>query len=80
MEPDAAQRLLAKIRQFVAEELDADERAMFAALVAPAVARIWSEDDVEAYQLSTTWSPAALPEALRAALREGGVRVEGLDP
>ena len=79
MEPDAAQRLLAKVRRFVAEELDETERAMFAALVAPAVARIWAEEEVEAYQEST-WSPAALPDALRAALREGGVRVVGLEP
>lgn len=79
MDPDAAQRLLAKIRRFVAEELDDQERAMFSALMAPAVARIWSDTDVEAYQL-TTWSPAALPDALRQALRDGGVRVEGLEP
>jgi hypothetical protein len=78
MEPDAAQRLLVKVRRFVSEELDDTERAMFAALVAPAIARIWGEEEVEAYQLST-WSPAALPEALRAALRDEGVRVVGLE-
>ena len=79
MEPDAAQRLLVKVRRFVTEELDETERVMFAALVAPAIARIWAEEEVEAYQLST-WAPAALPDALRTALREGGVRVVGLEP
>lgn len=80
MEPDAAYDLLAKVRRFVTEELDETERAMFAALVAPAIARIWEEkEEVEAYQLQT-WSPAALPDALRSALREGGVRVVGLEP
>ncbi len=78
MEPDPAQHLLAKVRRFVTEELDDTERAMFAALVAPAIARIWAEDEVEAFHLST-WSPAALPDALRTALREGGVRVVGLE-
>lgn len=79
MEPDAAQRLLAKVRRFVADELDETEREMFAALVAPAVARIWAEEEVEGYYLRT-WSPGALPDALRTALREGGVRVVGLEP
>ena len=78
MEPDAARDLLAKLRRFVTEELDDDERAMFAALLAPAISRIWAEDEVGAYQLSM-WSPAALPDALRTALREGGVRVVGLE-
>lgn len=77
---DAAERLLAKVRRFVAQDLDADERAMFAALLAPAVARVWAIDEVQGYghELSS-WSPDALPEALRDALRRGGVRLEGLD-
>lgn len=79
MEPDAAERLLAKIRHFVAEELDTEERALFAALVAPAVARIWTTDEVEAFEHQlANWSPAALPDALREALQRGDVRIAGL--
>ena len=39
MDVDSAHRLLEKLRTFVTEELDEDERALFAALIAPAVAR-----------------------------------------
>ena len=85
MSQDAAERLLAKLRGFVAG-LDADERAMFAALVAPAVARIWAAEgragashEVEAYGMQE-WTPEALPDALRDAVRGRGLRVEGLGP
>ena len=79
MEQDAAERLLAKIRHLVAEELDPEERAMFAALIAPAVAKVWMTDEVEGFALHAAgWSPAALPDALRDALQRGGVRIAGL--
>jgi hypothetical protein len=73
----AARSLLAKIRTFVADELNDDEAALFAALVAPAVARAY-EDDVEGFGSDVDWHPGALPDSLAEAVREGGIRVEGL--
>jgi hypothetical protein len=69
---------LAKIRTFVAEQLDDDEAALFAALVAPAVAQAYQVDDESGVASDVDWRPNALPESLAAAVREGGVRVEGL--
>jgi hypothetical protein len=74
----AAERLLAKIRTFVAEQLDDDEAALFAALVAPAVAQAYQADDASGFGSDVDWRPSALPESLAAAVRDGGVRVEGL--
>lgn len=74
---DTAERLLAKVREFAAS-LDDDERALFATLIAPGVARAYQEDDEVVGFGDVGWSPAALPEALVRELREQGVRVEGL--
>jgi hypothetical protein len=74
----AAERLLAKIRTFVAEQLDDEEAALFAALVAPGVARAYEDEDVVAFGSEVDWRPGALPESLAEVVREGGVRVEGL--
>ena len=75
----AAQRLLAKIRTFVAEELDDDEAALFAALVAPGVARAYQDDgEVQGFSSDVDWRPGALPDSLAEAVRDGGIRVEGL--
>jgi hypothetical protein len=74
----AAERLLAKIRTFVAEQLDDDEAALFAALVAPAVAQAYQVDDASGHGSDVDWRPNALPESLAAAVRDGGIRVEGL--
>jgi hypothetical protein len=76
MDATAADRLLDKVRHFVADTLDEDERALFAALIAPGVARAYS-GEVETFGVAG-WAPADLPDALAEALREGGVRVEGL--
>ena len=76
MEPSAADRLLEKVRRFVADNLDEDERALFASLIAPGVARAYT-GEVETFGMSG-WSPADLPDALVDALRDGGVRVQGL--
>ena len=80
----AAERLLSKIRRFVAEELDDEEAALFAALVAPGVARAYeteTESDVVGFAggSDVDWRPGALPESLAEAVRAGGIRVEGLD-
>lgn len=73
---DAAVRLLAKLRQFVTDELDDDERALLAVLLAPGVARAYPADDVVGFAVD--WDANALPHALAEALRDGGLRVEGL--
>lgn len=79
MEPDAATRLIAKLRGFVSEDLDEDERALLAMLLAPGVERAYADpEEVTGYGLEQS-SGASLPEALVDALRRGGVRVVGLD-
>lgn len=79
MEPEAAERLLTKLRHFIATELDHDERALLGALVAPGVARAHSDADAEVHGFgSGGWSAADLPRALVTALRDSDVRVEGL--
>lgn len=72
----AADRLLAKIRTFVADELSDEEAALFAALVAPGVAR--AAPGADATGPDGEWCPHALPDSLVAAVRAGGLRVEGL--
>ncbi len=75
----AAERMLAKLRDFMARELDGEERALLAALLTPGIARAYADDEVEGFGL-VDWVPDALPASLEAALRQGGVRVTGLDP
>ena len=75
---DPASRLLDKLRQFVAEQLDDDERQAFAALLAPGVARA-HEPDAEVVGFSASeWLPGALPEHLSEAIRDRDLRIEGL--
>lgn len=73
---EAAGRLLDKLRSFVTDELDDDERALLAVLLAPGVALAYPEDEVVGF--SADWRATALPEVLAEALRSGGIRVEGL--
>lgn len=73
----AAERMLEKVRDFVREELDDEERRLFAALVAPGVARAYGEDDASGFGL-VEWRPSAVPSSLVDALRKDGVRVVGL--
>jgi hypothetical protein len=77
MELDAADQLLAKLRAFIADELDEEERKLFAALIAPGVARAYDTTEVAGFDM-VDWKPSALPQSLVDALRRGGVRVEGL--
>jgi len=76
MDATAAERLLEKVRQFIADDLDEEERALFATLLAPGIASAYS-GEIETFGMSG-WSPADLPQALADALRKGSVRVEGL--
>jgi hypothetical protein len=72
---EAAVRLVAKLRSFVAE-LDDQERELLAVLLAPGVAMAYPEEEVVGF--SVDWRSSAIPDALVTALREGGIRVEGL--
>jgi hypothetical protein len=72
---EAATRLLDKLRVFVTDQLDPDEQALLAVLLAPGVAMAYPDDEVVGF--SVDWRANALPEALAVTLREGGLRVEG---
>ena len=63
MQPDAADRLILKLRAFVNGDLGDDERALFAALIAPGVAQAYDEDEVSGFAM-TDWSSNRLPAAL----------------
>ena len=74
----AADRLLQKLRTFVADQLDAEERLLFATLLAPGVAAAHADHDVVGFGM-INWTPPSLPNALAESLQAGAVRVEGLD-
>ncbi len=70
---DAADRLLDKLKEFAAA-LDAEERALLAALLAPGVASAHEEEpEVEGF----AWRPGALPDHLADTIRSRDLRVEG---
>lgn len=70
--------MLDKLRRFIDEALDPDERQALAALLAPGVARA-HEPEVVGFGASTPeWLPDALPDALGDAIRDRDVRIEGL--
>lgn len=79
LDPDhaAAMSLLAKLRAFVSNDLDANERTMFAALVGPGVIAAYAADEVSGFDAG--WGAELLPDALAHAITEEGIRVEGLD-
>lgn len=78
MEPDAATRLIAKLRTFATETLDEEERSFLALLLAPGIERAYGDaDEVRGFGVEE-WSGASLAEAV-AALRAAGVRVVGLE-
>jgi hypothetical protein len=78
METEVARNLVGKVSEFARTQLDAEERALFAMLVAPGVAQAYPEDDVHGFAI-TDWSPQPLPDPMIDALRAGGLRVE-VDP
>jgi hypothetical protein len=76
----AAQRMLGKLRNFVAD-LDAEERPLFAALLAPGVAQAYLvEGDDEAAEVAgfgmTDWAPGRLPQSLAESIRAQGMHIE----
>ena len=80
-EADASGRLIEKIRWFVRDHLDEQERALFGALLAPGIAAAYRDasTEVEGFVL-TEWAPGSIPEELARSLREKGIRVSGIDP
>ncbi len=77
---EASIRLIGKIRRFVHEELDEEERVLFGALVAPGIAAAYKDasSEVEGFVL-TEWAPGSIPAHLARSLREKGIRVIGID-
>ena len=72
----AADRLLEKVRAFVRDELDPDERAMFATLLAPGVAEAHAHDDDDVTGFAVVpGSPPPLTEHLARAVRSSGLRI-----
>lgn len=63
MDEAAAIRLLAKLRAFVEERLDDEERGLFATLLAPGVAQAHAGEEVAGFAV-TGWTLSSLPEAL----------------
>lgn len=80
-ESDASGRLIEKLRWFVREHLDEQERVLFGALLAPGIASAYRDasTEVEGFVL-TDWAPGSIPEDLARSLREKGIRVSGIDP
>jgi uncharacterized protein (DUF2267 family) len=74
----AADRLLAKIRTFVADRLTEEEAALFAALLAPGVACAYDDSAATASPSDVEWCPHALPDSLAEAVRDRAIRVQGL--
>ena len=70
---------MAKIRDFVAQQLNEEERTLFAALLAPGVAQAYDETEVGGFAM-VEWSSGDFPDALARALRQAQIRVTGLDP
>jgi hypothetical protein len=71
----AARRLVLKLRTFMANELDADERALFGALIIPGLSQaLLDGDDVQGFAM-TSWTPRDLPDALVIALQESSLRL-----
>jgi hypothetical protein len=74
--PDAAaERLLEKVRLFVRDQLTHEERALFAVLLAPAVADASGMSDVSGFAAMDQWEPAPLPEYLANAVRTSHIQL-----
>jgi hypothetical protein len=77
---DSAARLLDRLR-WLAAQLDSEERALLAALLAPGVALAYQEDSkATLFGGSPTtgdvgWSPDRLPAHLRNAIRRRDLRI-----
>ena len=78
---EVARSLLTKVRQFVDQELDAEEAEMFSFLIAPGVSLAYTdnpENEVEGFAVPEErghWQPGPLASPLSEVLRDSGVRV-----
>src|SRR5437762_1502785 len=72
MDPEAADRLLAKLRRFAAQDLDDEERAVLARLLAPRVSLAFDESEVAGLQRVES------PEDALGPARAGAHRVAKL--
>ena len=72
--PEAADRLIDKLREFAAT-LDPEERQLLAALLAPGIDAAWGESEVSGFSLD--WKPSLLPDHLADTIRDRHLRVEG---
>ena len=73
-EPDAATRLLDKLRTFASDSLDDEERGLLAALIGPGIGMAYREDD-EVEGFGVDWSPSRLPDFLADAIRDRSLRI-----
>jgi len=72
----AANGLIDKLSSFAAT-LEADERKVLAALLAPGIDAAWGDpSEVSGYSLD--WDPGVLPSYLGEAIRGRNLRIEGL--
>lgn len=71
---NAADRLLAKLSAFIAEELDEQERVLLGQLLAPGIEQAYT-DEVNGFVM---WTTTRLPDSLREAIRDHRIRVVGL--
>jgi hypothetical protein len=76
MKTAAADTLLAKLRALVDDQLDPEERSLFAALIAPGIEQAYSDSEVEGFGLE--WTARRLPDALADAVRDRDIHITGL--
>lgn len=60
------------------EQLDDDEAKLFAALVAPGIARAYVDEEVLGFDGEVNWHPAAIADSLKEAVRERGIKIVGI--
>jgi len=70
---EIAGRLLARLQAFV-QDLEPDQRALLAALLAPGVSQAYERPEVAGFGQS--WSPAPLPASLIQALQRHPIEFE----
>lgn len=66
-EQERARRLLEKVRAF-ADDLDDDERELFAVLIGPGVEALTDTDEVSGFGQDQTWEPGSLRDRLSSAV------------
>ncbi len=75
VDAEVVERLLVKLRRFLADELDEEERVALGALLAPGIAAAYGDTEVSGFG-TTDLTP--LHELLAEVLGRSGIRVVGL--